>query len=167
MSFGSLGSLVGFGILHGILSLGIILALAWTSTICRERFSLSRFSRWLLTTLWLMSTGVFLLLGLVGTGVMRVVASGSGGSLVSVLGFALGGGFSVGLFLFLLLLPFLVLTFRNSLYRPRFCRAFHLPGPERTEAGEQLPQHPAPSGPPEASSPEAGPAPSSETAARP
>ncbi|MBI4865141.1 MAG: hypothetical protein HY815_33510 [Candidatus Riflebacteria bacterium] len=167
MSARSLVGLVGFGLLHAIASLGIVLALTWTSVICRERFSPLRFSGWLLATLWLIPAGACLLLGLVGTRVMPGAAAGPGWKLASVLGVALAGGFSVGLPLFFLLQSFMVLTYSNSLYRRRFCRAFHLPDPERSEALEQSPQQPVPSGLPGASSPEVGPAPAPDAASRP
>jgi len=114
-------------IIHGAATVIFMLAFTGAASWCRRRFTTSRFIGALALCLILATAVVslpFILLAifsvLLSLGEPAVILSAIGGMLV--------GSLVVGIVLLAMLVPFLVLSTVNQLYRQRFLRVFRLPG---------------------------------------
>ncbi len=116
---------------------GLMLPMALGGRCCRKVYSPRRFMSWLfLWTLVTAAAGMFLFFG--GFAIYAGPAAGPLTMAVVAMAALLGGIFGVALYL--LNLPFMLLAFRNSLYRERFCKVFRLqPAPVAEEAAVSEP----------------------------
>jgi hypothetical protein len=136
VAVGLLSYLCNFGVARGevlptlsiyyvILALALMLPLWLSSWCCRRVYRPVRFMFWLLLWTSLMLPGM---LGLCFGAVALLTSSGPQAlahALAVMPMVALLGGI-YGVVLYLINLPFMLLMFRNSLYRERFCKVFGL-----------------------------------------
>lgn len=128
------------GMAYGVLMLLVLSAFYLAGYLCRQSYTPRRFILRLFAVITVMGGGLFALLFSIS--MLPMILMG-GADFMSFPGMFLGeiavgllatiGG---GVLLFLLILPFVVLTFRTPVYRQRFNAIFRLPGmafPEEAE----------------------------------
>jgi len=115
-------------------ALAVLLGMTLSRRVCGRHYTAGRFMSWLL--LWLVVMFMCLMVppAIMMASVMRMVM----GAWVSVFPLIVGGTMSAA-GVYILLLPFMILAFRNSLYRERFESIFRFAtagsGPSSEEAG--------------------------------
>jgi len=106
-----------------ILGAAVMLGFAFAGARCRRRFRGARFATWLyLGMLGVCLVGLLIVYSF-------VLASGVGIRIGLILWATAAGGAATSLFLWILLIPFLVLLFKNSLYRARAVALFGVTQP--------------------------------------
>jgi hypothetical protein len=130
-------------------ALALMLPMSLSGWCCRRVYSPRRFMLWLLLWMPVLLAGVMLLFVGGLTLVMGVTAGPAGAFthiLIMVPVMALMGGI-YGVLLYLMNLPFMLLAFRNSFYRERFCKVFGLqPAPDLAGAGAEISERPSAGG---------------------
>ena len=138
-----LESLAPLSIYYLFFALALMLPMSLSSRCCRKVYAPRRFMLWLLLWTPLMLAGIMLLF-VGGMTVFMSVATRSLGMthilIIVPVTVVMGGVYGVGLYL--LNLPFMLLVFRNSFYRERFCKVFGLqlaldPATEEAEMSEK------------------------------
>jgi hypothetical protein len=125
-------SLPTLSIYYAVFALALTLPMWMSTRCCRRVYAPGRFMLWLLVWTPLTLAAALLLL-IVGTAVLASFSAGLHAFahilIVVPMVAVLGGVY--GFMLYLLNLPFLLLAFRNSFYRERFCKVFGLqPAPD-------------------------------------
>lgn len=116
--------ILGYAMLYGYCGLAMLLGLTVAAAVSRKSYAPGRFMGWLLLWMVVMSMAVaapVALLQLFGA----LTFLGPVAVPFMLIGL-IAGGIAIGLALYVLLLPFMILALRNSLFRPRFYAMLHL-----------------------------------------
>ena len=118
---------IASGIAYGFLSVAMLLGLMFAGLFCRTRYTAVRFTLWLLSVF----VGVCLAVSLPFAAFAALFSAFFEESFAAAaIPFVtiLGVGCVIGLALFAILMPFMILTFASGLYRERFYDVFRLQG---------------------------------------
>ena len=110
-------------LVYAVGACAMLLAMTIARLFCRRSYSTTRFMLWLLLCLVLMCTCLMVPQAIIMVGVMGSFMSGYAWVMVLP---AIVGGVMAGLVTYVIVVPFMILAFRNSLYRARFHSIFRL-----------------------------------------
>jgi len=117
---------LGAAVVFAVLTLAMLLAFVFAGCCCRKRYSGLRFMLWL--AIWTVGACTVIVLGYLG--IMMIVFSIMGsdipGGLISALLVALASSLGLGGSLYVIILPFMILTLRSCFFRERFYACLRL-----------------------------------------